>query len=87
MSADILQQDIQTLLEFFSKNTYRAGVDTQIVSFFPYSCRMSRFTSPEHVLIIKQYLLLTSNDFHHFPSLKSGRIYQFRSAFYLPSTH
>lgn len=34
MNADILHQDIQTLLEFFAKNCYRASDSKNLESFF-----------------------------------------------------
>lgn len=82
MSTDILQQDIQTLLEFFSKNTYRAGVDTQVVSFSRISQLMRRFTCPENVLMLTNPSSVVIVQFHHFPSYKSGRICRFGGAFY-----
>jgi hypothetical protein len=80
MNTDILQQDIQTLLEFFSKNTYRAGVDTQIVSFPHISHQIKSFKSQKIVLMMKTMFKIR---FTTCLSLKSGRICQFRIAFYL----
>lgn len=34
MNPEILHQDIQTLLEFFSKNSYRVSTPAEIVSYF-----------------------------------------------------